>query len=94
MAVELGAEAVEHLVDGDELRSLDVPMRLLGDQREVDRIGQPRVEQVDRYRLRIRLEVVFGGNASHGKLLKFVRQRSKVLGNVPCRYRPSMSTAL
>ena len=31
MAVEFGAEAVEHLVDGDELRSLDVPMRLLGD---------------------------------------------------------------
>jgi hypothetical protein len=33
------AETVDHLVQGDEVRPLNVPMRLLRQQREVDRLG-------------------------------------------------------
>jgi len=40
MRVEFAAEAVEHQVHRDEIRSLDVPMRLLGDQRQVDAVGE------------------------------------------------------
>ena len=31
----------------DEVRTFYVPMRLFGDQREIDGIGQPRIEQLD-----------------------------------------------
>ena len=36
MAIHLLAEIVQHLVDGDELRTLEVPMGLLGQQSQVD----------------------------------------------------------
>ena len=44
MAVDLGAKLIDHLVDGDELRPFQVPMRLLGQQGEIDRIGEPRIQ--------------------------------------------------
>src|SRR5215470_14430617 len=44
MAVELGPEAVNHLVQRDEVRALYVPMRLLGQQRQIDRVCEPGVE--------------------------------------------------
>ena len=38
-------DAVEQLVQRDEVQSLDVPVGLLGLRLEVDAVGQPRVEQ-------------------------------------------------
>jgi hypothetical protein len=35
-------------MEGDEVRALDVPVRLLGLRLEVDAVRQPRVEQLDR----------------------------------------------
>ncbi len=60
MLVELGAETVDHLVQRDKIRPLDVPMRLLGQQSQVDRVGEPGVEGADRHRLRVRGQVVVG----------------------------------
>jgi hypothetical protein len=41
MLVEPGPERVEQLVHGDELRALEVPMRLLGGERQIDSVGKP-----------------------------------------------------
>lgn len=46
--IELFADFVEEFVDGDEGRPLDVPVGLLGDERQVDGVGEPRIEQLDR----------------------------------------------
>ena len=65
MLVEVLAEPVEHLVNGDEVRALDVPMRLLGDQREVDGVGEAGVEELDRGFLDVRLQIVARGVRRH-----------------------------
>ena len=36
MGVNLPSETIQHLVDGDELRPLEIPMRLVGQQRQID----------------------------------------------------------
>ena len=60
MRIDLGAKLVEHFMDGDELQALEIPMRLLGQKREVDRIGKACVQGFDRNGLGIRLEIVLG----------------------------------
>jgi len=45
-------------MDRNELRPFDVPMRLLGQQREIDRVGDARVQQIDHGRLGVRLQIV------------------------------------
>jgi len=52
-ALTLLAERVEHFMDGDELRSLDVPVRLLRQQREINRVRESCVQQADGYLLRV-----------------------------------------
>jgi hypothetical protein len=64
--VQVRPEPVDHFVQRDELRSLDIPMRLLGKERQVDRIGEALVENRDRYALRIRADVVVGFERLHG----------------------------
>jgi hypothetical protein len=39
-------EVVEQLMQGDELRSLDVPVGLLGLELEVDGVGEAGIEQL------------------------------------------------
>ena len=56
-------------MDGDELRPLDVPVRLLGDQRQVDGVGKPGVEKIDRFLPGVGFEVVLGDDGVHGRLL-------------------------
>jgi len=60
LAVELGPEAVNHLVQRDEVRALYVPMRLLGQQRQIDGVSEP-----DRHRLGVRGQVVVGTVLRH-----------------------------
>jgi hypothetical protein len=69
MLVELGAEAVDHLVQRDEVRPLDVPMSLLGQQRQIDRVGEACVQHRDRDIFRIRAEIVARRVIGHLTLL-------------------------
>ena len=47
VVLHLLVDLVEQLVQGDEVRPLDVPVGLLGLRLQVDAVGQPRVEQLD-----------------------------------------------
>ena len=58
MRVQLAAEPVDHLVQRDEVRALDVPMRLLRQQRQIDRIGKTGIEDGDRNGLGIGWQVI------------------------------------
>ena len=53
-------DAVEQLVQRDEVRPLDVPVGLLGLRLEVDAVGQPGVEQLDRLDVDLRRQVLRG----------------------------------
>ena len=53
-------EPVEHLVDADELRAFQVPMRLLDIERERDAVGEPRLQRVDRNLLGVVGRIVAG----------------------------------
>jgi hypothetical protein len=56
---------VNHLVQRDEVRALYVPRRLLGQQRQIDGVSEPGVEDVDRHRLGVRGQVVVGTVLRH-----------------------------
>src|SRR6266853_370895 len=58
-------DLVEQLVQGDEVRALDVPVRLLRLRLEVDRLRQPVVEQIAHLAAHILGQVVHGF-VSHG----------------------------
>src|SRR5262245_61779756 len=77
MAVEFGAKAVEHLMHGDELRTLYIPMRLLGDEGEVDRLGQAAVQYLDRALAGVGLQVVLRFMHRHARLLEVLEYRDK-----------------
>ena len=47
MLEELVHHIVEELVQGDEIRSLDVPVRLLGLEREVEGVGELLIQEID-----------------------------------------------
>src|SRR5207302_2579376 len=66
VTIQFGAEPIDHFVQRDELRALDVPMRLLGKERQVDCIGEAIVENADRDAFRIRAEIVVGLVRLHG----------------------------
>ena len=65
VTVDLFAELVEQFVDRDELRTLQVPMGLLRQQRQVDPVRQAGVEQLDRHFLRVPWQVVLGLMSAH-----------------------------
>ncbi len=46
MFSSVGVDLVEKFVQGDEVRPLHIPMRLLGLHHEVDRVGQALLEQL------------------------------------------------
>ena len=46
MLSSVGVDLVEEFVQGDEVRPLHIPMRLLGLHHEVDRVGQPLLEEL------------------------------------------------
>jgi len=48
MRIQVLAEQVEHFMHGDELDALQIPMRLLGQESEVDCVGDARVQKIDR----------------------------------------------
>lgn len=58
MVVELGPEPVEHFMHGDELNALEIPMCLFGKQRQVYTVRETCIENVDRDRLRVRLQII------------------------------------
>jgi hypothetical protein len=60
-------DAVEQLVQRDEVRPLDVPVGLLGLRLEVDAVGEPRVEQFDRLGADLLRQVILG--LEHGDWL-------------------------
>ena len=47
VVLDVLVDLVEQLVQGDEVRPLDVPVGLLGLRLQVDAVGQPGVEQLD-----------------------------------------------
>lgn len=51
------------------MRSLDVPVRLLGDQGQIDGVGEAGIEKIDTLFLGIGLQVVAGGDGIHDRLL-------------------------
>ena len=57
--VEFGPHGIEHFVDGDEGRALEVPVRLLGHEAQIDRLGEAGVEQIDHRGLGVGLEADF-----------------------------------
>ena len=72
MRVQLAAEPVDHLVQRDEVRALDVPMRLLRQQRQIDRIGKTGIEDGDRNGLGIGWQVITGLVVKHFRFLFLV----------------------
>jgi hypothetical protein len=44
-------------------------MRLLGEERQVDRVGEAGIEDPDRYAFRIRAEIVVSSVGMHGHIL-------------------------
>ena len=64
--VDRGAKPVEHLVHADELEALEVPVGLLGDQRQVDAVDQAAAEQIDRHRSGVGGGVVARGMRAPG----------------------------
>ena len=53
-------DLVEEFVQGDEVRTLDVPVRLLGLQPEIDGVDEARVEQVDDLLTGLQRQVIAG----------------------------------
>ncbi len=45
--IELGAHGVEHFVHGDKSGALEIPMRLLGHECQIDGVGEASVEDID-----------------------------------------------
>src|SRR5215472_7651559 len=82
MLVDLGAEAVDHLMQRDEIRALDVPVSLLCQQCQVDRVGKARVQNADRNILRIRADIVAGLVIGHLTLLLDDWYNSKMIDRI------------
>jgi hypothetical protein len=53
-------------MERDEIRALDVPVRLFGQQRQVDAVGEARVQDADRDGFGVRAEIVAGLVVGHG----------------------------
>jgi hypothetical protein len=47
-------------VNGNELRPLHVPVRLLGQERQIDRVRKPRIEELNDDTLGVRRQIVLG----------------------------------
>ena len=58
---------VEQLVQGDEIRALHVPVSMLGLRAQVDRVGEPRIQQLDHLGAGVHRQIVLG--VEHGNLL-------------------------
>ena len=90
MRVQLAAEPVDHLVQRDEVPALDVPMRLLGQQRQIDRIGEAGIKDGDRNGLGIGWQIIMGLLVGHFRCSSHWRQPidNKPRGNQRDRREP------
>lgn len=55
-----GAEAVEHFMHGNKIGTTHVPMRLLGDQRQIDELHNLMVRRLDDGLLGLLIHVITG----------------------------------
>ena len=76
--VNLSPEAIKHFVHGDELAAPQIPMCLLRQQGEIDRIGQACVEQRRYSGLGVGFQIVSGLVKLHGSTRSEVVQRQSL----------------